>query len=295
MNMTGYKAIRVTEGAVRARRVSWGKHSLRAVLYLILMAGSVAMIVPFLWMISTSLKSSNEMYMFPPIWIPKQILWANYSYMFQNAPWGLYFFNTVKITLFVIIGQLVTSSMGAYAFARLRFPGRDAMFLMFLGTMMIPYQVTMIPIFKIIKLLGWLDTHYALIIPGLFSAFGTFLLRQFMLTIPKELEQSAMIDGCGYPRIFWHVILPNTKPALTTLAIFAFMGTWNDFLAPLIYINSDQLKTLSLGLATFQGTYTNQWSYLMAGAVIVTMPVLIMYACAQRYFVEGITMTGLKE
>lgn len=266
-----------------------------ALLHLLLLIGSIIMIVPFLWMISTSLKSLNDIYVFPPIWIPDEILWSNYSYLFKNAPWGLYFFNTTKITLLVILGHLLTCSMGAYAFARLRFPGRDFIFMLYLGTIMIPYQVTMIPTFKIIKALGWLNTHYALIIPGLFSVFGTFLLRQFMLSFPKELEQSAMIDGCGYPRIFWHLILPNTKPALITLSILAFMGTWNDFLGPLIYLNSDKLKTLTLGLATFQGTYTIQWSFLMAGAVIVTLPVLLIYAFAQRYFVEGITMSGLKE
>ncbi len=189
----------------------------------------------------------------------------------------------------------IVCSMGAYAFSRLKFAGRDALFLLILGTMMIPYHVTMIPTFKIMKELGWLNTHQALIVPALFSPFGIFLLRQFFLTIPKELEQAAMIDGCGYPRIFWHVIVPNAKPALTTLAIFIFMGTWNDFLGPLIYLNDDKLKTLTLGLATFQGTYTTQWNYMMAGALIVLLPVLLVYSFAQRYFVEGIAMSGMKE
>jgi multiple sugar transport system permease protein len=235
------------------------------------------------------------MYAFPPVWIPKRLVWENYVYMFKSAPWGIFFMNTTKITCFVIVGQLITCSMGAYAFARLKFPGRDAMFAVYLATMMIPYHVTMIPAFKIIKTLGWLNTHYALIVPALFSAFGTFLLRQFFLTIPKELEQSALIDGCSYPQIYWHLMLPNAKPALSTLAIFTFMGTWNDFLGPLIYINKLELKTLTLGLATFQGVYNTQWNYLMAGAACVTLPVVVVYFLAQRYFVEGVVMSGMKE
>jgi multiple sugar transport system permease protein len=263
--------------------------------HLFLIAGSLVMVVPFLWMLSSSLKTVNQMYLFPPVWIPTPFIWSNYTYMFQSAPWGLFFFNTLKITFFVVLGQLIFCSMAAYAFARLKFPGRDFMFTVYLATMMIPFQVTMIPVFKIIKTFGWLNTHYALIVPALFSAFGTFMLRQCLLTMPKELDQSAMIDGASYPQIYWHIMLPNIKPALTTLAVFTFMGTWNDFLGPLIYINKLELKTLTLGLATFQGTYTTQWTYLMAGTVIVTIPVLLVYVFAQRYFVEGIVMSGLKE
>jgi multiple sugar transport system permease protein len=269
---------------------------LRAVLlHIVMVILSFLMIMPFLWMVSTSLKNMNEMYAIPPIWIPREVMWSNYRYMFESAPWLLYFFNTVKVTGLVVVGQIVVCSMAAFAFARLRFPGRDALFFMLLGTMMIPYHVTMIPTFQILRKLGWLDTHQALIVPALFAAFGVFLLRQFFMTLPRELEQAAMIDGCGYPRIFLNVILPNAKPALTTLAIFTFMGTWNDFLGPLIYLNSDHLKTLTLGLATFQGVYTNQWNYMMAGALIVSLPILIVYMFAQRYFVQGIVMSGLKE
>jgi multiple sugar transport system permease protein len=267
----------------------------RLALHIILIVCSFIMILPFLWMISSSLKTQTEMFAFPPHWIPKVILWKNYVYMLQSAPWGIYFFNTVKITVSVVVGQLIFCSMAAYAFARLKFPGRDIIFLIVLGTMMVPYQVTMIPTFKIIKELGWLNTHLALIVPPLFNAFGIFLLRQFFLTIPKELEEAAKIDGCSYPRIFWSIILPISKPALTTLAIFTFMSQWNDFLAPLIYITDDRLKTLTLGLATFQGTHVTQWNYLMAGSLIVLIPVLVVFIFAQRYFIEGIVMSGLKE
>lgn len=253
------------------------------------------MIVPFLWMISSSLKTTNEMYSFPPKWIPSTIMWENYVYMFNNAPWGVYSFNSFKITLIVVIGHVLISAMGAYAFARLKFPGRNIIFSIILATMMIPYHVTMIPTFKILRELGWLNTHLSLIVPPLFSAFGLFLLRQFFLSIPKELEEAARIDGASYPRIFVSIILPISLPSLTTLAIFTFMNQWNDFLAPLIYINDDNLKTLPLGLATFQGTYTTEWNYLMAGAFIVLLPVLFVYIFAQRYFIQGVMMSGLKE
>jgi len=271
------------------------RQSRRILLHACLVVLSLAMVFPFFWMVSSSLKNTNDLYAVPPVLFPRHLLWSNYVYMFTSAPWGVYFFNTVKITVLVVLGQLITCSMAAYAFARLRFPGRDLIFAVYLGTIMIPYTVTMIPLFKIIKTLGWVNTHYALIVPALTSAFGTFLLRQFFLNLPQELEQAAMIDGCGYPRIFWHIILPNSRAALAALAIFTSLGTWNDFLTPLIYINSDQLKTLTLGLATFQGTYTTQWSYLMAGTVIVTLPMILIFLAAQRQFVQGVAMSGLKE
>lgn len=273
------------------------KNIVRLLLHAILLFLTLSMIAPFLWMVLSSLKTQNELFQVPPTFFPEKFMWQNYVYMFENAPWSRYFFNTTKITFFVVFGQMIACSMGAYAFARLKFPGRDVMFFIYLGTMMIPYHVTMIPTFKIIKELGWLNTHYALIVPAIFAygAFGTFLLRQFFLTIPKELEEAAKIDGCSYPRIYWNIILPISRPALTTLAIFAFMATWNDFLAPLIYINSDELKTLTLGLATFQGTYATQWNQLMAGALIISVPVVLLFIFAQRFFIEGIAMSGSKE
>lgn len=266
-------------------------------LHLILFAGAITMLVPFIWMVLSSLKSTNEMFAVPPTFIPETIMWSNFVYMFESAPWHTYFFNTIKVTIIVLIGQLIACSMGAYAFARLKFRGRDLMFLAYLATMMIPYHVTMIPTFRIIRNLGWLDSHLALIVPAIFAygAFGTFLLRQFFLTIPVELEQSAKIDGCGYFGIYWRIILPISKPALATLAIFSFMATWNDFLAPLIYISSDELKTLTLGLATFQGIYTTQWNFMMAGALIISLPVIFLFIFAQRFFIEGIAMSGMKE
>lgn len=271
------------------------KIAYKVVIHIILIVLSLTMLIPFLWMISSSLKTIQEMFATPPTWIPKYVAWENYTYMLESAPWVRYFGNTLFITVLTILGQLVTCSMAAYAFARLRFKGRNFIFLLYLGTMMIPFQVVMIPQFKIIKVLGLVNTHWSLIIPGIFNAFGTFLLRQFFLTIPKELEEAAKIDGCGYPRIFWEIIIKNSKPALITLIVFTFMNTWNDFQRPLIFLNDDTLWTLSLGLAKFQGTYLTQWNQMMAGALITMIPVLVLYLFAQKYFVQGIVMSGLKE
>lgn len=267
----------------------------KSLTHAILILCSITMLVPFLWMVSCSLKDIQELFAIPPAWIPQRIAVENYTYMLEAAPWSAYFINTVFITALTILGQLVTCSMAAYAFARLRFRGRNLLFWIYLGTMMVPFQVVMIPQFKIVKILGLVNSHWSLIVLGIFNAFGTFLLRQFFLTIPKELEEAAKIDGCGYPRIFWEVVLKNSKPALMTLVIFTFMNTWNDFLRPLIFLNDDSLWTLSMGLAKFQGTYVTQWNQLMAGALITMIPILVIYIFAQKYFVQGIVMSGLKE
>lgn len=244
--------------AVRMRRGKGKKLVFRMLTHTVLILCSITMLIPFLWMVSSSLKSMDELFAVPPVWIPAHIAWENYVYMFEQAPWITYFVNTAVITVCTILGQLVTCSMAAYAFARLKFKGRDAIFIIYLGTMMIPFQVVMIPQFQIIKTLGLIDNIWSLIVIGIFNAFGTFLLRQFFLTIPKELEEAAKIDGCSYPRIFWEIILKNSKPALMTLVIFTFMNTWNDFLRPLIFINDQENWTLSMGLAKFQGTYVTQ-------------------------------------
>lgn len=280
---------------VQKRKGRGKKIFFRVLVHTILILCSITMLVPFLWMISCSLKDIDELFMAPPVWIPKHIAWENYVYMFEQAPWGTYFINTIVITVFTILGQLITCSMAAYAFARLKFKGRNALFVVYLGTMMIPFQVVMIPQFQIIKVLGLIDNIWSLIIIGIFNAFGTFLLRQFFLTLPRELEEAAMIDGCSYPRIFWEVILKNSKPALMTLVIFTFMNTWNDFLRPLIFLNNQENWTLSMGLAKFQGTYVTQWNQMMAGALISMLSILVVYMFAQKYFVQGIVMSGIKD
>jgi len=269
-------------------------HLERILIHILLAAGGLTMIIPFLWMLSTSLKTDQQAYIFPPVWIPKPVVWGNYLTVWQALPFGRFFINSVIVSVDVTLGQLITCSLGAFAFARLRFPGRERLFLLYLATMMIPFQVTMIPVFILVKWLGWVDTYAGLIIPSLFSAYGTFLLRQFFLTIPQDLEDAAKIDGCGYFRIYWNVMLPLSQPALATLGIFVFMWSWNNFLWPLLITNSLEMNTLPMGLSYFLGQYTIYWNLLMAGTTIVLLPVLIVYFFAQRFFIEGITLSGIK-
>lgn len=266
----------------------------RLLYYAILGVGGIVMMVPFFWMVSTSLKEPGQAFAYPPRWIPDPIVWVNYASVWKTVPFGLFFLNTLKIATLVTLGQLVTCSLGAYAFARLEFPGREKLFFAYLGTMMIPYQVTLIPLFILMRYLGWIDSHLSLIVPACFSAFGTFLLRQFFLTIPKELEDAARIDGSSEFGIYSRIILPLAKPALATLGVFTFMWSWNDFMGPLIFINTMEKKTLTLGLASFQGMYTTDWTLLMAASVMALLPLIVIFLFAQRYFVEGITLSGIK-
>jgi multiple sugar transport system permease protein len=245
-------------------------------------------------MILTSLKDIGDIFVYPPKWFPDKIQWNNYVRAFQAAPFGRYYLNSIFVAVTVTLGQLITCSMAAYAFARLKFWGRDVLFYIFLGTMMIPYQVTMIPSFMVLHWLGWIDSYQAMIVPGLASAFGTFLLRQFFMTIPKELEEAAYMDGCSKFRVLWQIILPLSKPALATLAIFTFMGTFNDFIWALIVVNSEHLRTVQLGLAVFRDRYITDWDLLMAGSVMATLPILIVFFFAQKYFIKGITLSGIK-
>jgi len=265
-----------------------------AILHGALILGGITMIGPFLWMLSTSLKTDQQAYLFPPEWIPRPIMWSNYTVIWEALPFDRFFLNSIIVALCVTLGQLITCSLGAFAFARLRFPGREKVFLLYLATLMVPFQVTMIPIFILIRQLRWLDTYQGLIVPAVFSPYGTFLLRQFFLTIPRELEDAAKIDGCGYFRIYWQIILPLSKPALATLGIFVFMHSWNNFLWPLLIVNSLSMKTLPLGISYLLGQYTVYWNLLMAGSTIALLPILVVFFFAQRYFIEGITLTGLK-
>jgi len=266
---------------------------LRAVLFLALVVGSIVMVGPFLWMVSTSLKADTDVFVYPPVWIPSPILWGNYLKVLVLLPFGRYLINTTVVTISVTFLEVLTSSLAAYSFARLNFPGRDRLFLIYLGTLMVPGQVTIIPNFLIISVLGWVDSYLALIVPAAFTAFGTFLLRQFFLSIPPELEQAARIDGCGYFGIYRHIILPLAGPALATLTIFSFMAQWNSFLWPLIVTNSDAVRTLTVGLSYFQDEYATQFNYMMAGAVLNVIPILIVFLALQRYFVRGIALTGI--
>lgn len=264
-------------------------------LHLIIYTAALATVAPFIWMILTSVKSINDIFVYPPKWWPSEFHFENYKRVFEAAPFGRFYLNSIFVAVTVTLGQLITCSMAAFAFARLKFWGRDVLFFVFLGTMMIPYQVTMIPSFMMLYWLGWIDSYKALIVPGLASAFGTFLLRQFFLTIPKELEEAAYIDGCSRFRALWSIIIPLAKPALATLAIFTFMGVFNDFIWALIVINSEEMRTVQLGLAIFRDRYITEWDLLMAGSVTATFPILFVFFFAQKYFIKGITLSGLKE
>lgn len=264
---------------------------LHIIIYLI----AFAVLMPFIWMILTSFKDMSEIFVYPPKWFPSKFNLDNYINAFSAAPFGRFYLNSIFVAVTVTIGQLITCSMAAFAFARLKFWGRDVLFFIFLGTMMIPYNVTMIPSFMVLYWLGWIDSYQALIVPGLASAFGTFLLRQFFITIPKELEEAAYIDGATKFQVLRRIIVPLAKPALATLAIFTFMGVFNDFIWALIVINSESMSTVQLGLAIFRDRYLTQWDLLMAGSVTAVLPILIVFFFAQKYFIKGITLSGLKE
>jgi multiple sugar transport system permease protein len=262
-------------------------------LHALLIAGSVVMLLPFAWMLSTSLKLPPDIFTYPPVWIPNPIAWQNYVKTVTVMPFGRFYLNSLIVTTGVTLLQLLTSSLAAFAFARMRFPGRNVLFLLYLATLMIPFQVTMIPNFLLVRTLGWYDTYQALILPPAFSAFSTFLLRQYFLGIPRDLDEAARIDGATSLRIWWQVILPLAGPAIAALATFVSLNSWNDFLWPLIITNSPTMRTLPVGLSTFQGQYKTDWNLLMAGSVIAMVPVLLVYIIGQRWFIRGITLSGL--
>jgi multiple sugar transport system permease protein len=285
---------------IRAGRISNAHsriHNIRRLrrlgLHILLIAGSVVMLLPFAWMLSTSLKEPGDIFIYPPQWIPQPVRWENYQDTVTVMPFGRFYLNSAIQAVSVTILQLLTASLAAFAFARLRFRGRDALFLLYLATMMIPFPVTMIPNFVIMRYLNWIDTFRALILPPAFSAFSTFLLRQYFLSIPVEMDDAARVDGASSFRIWWQIILPLSGPALATLAIFTFLGQWNNFLWPLVVTNSEKMRTLPVGLATFQSQYSIQWHLLMAGSVIAVLPILVIYIVGQKWFVRGITLTGM--
>lgn len=280
--------------AASARRIPGHLLWRQLTAYVLLVVGAVGMIIPFLWMLSTSLKNDMQAYKFPPIWIPSPVAWSNYTTTLQALPFDRFFLNSGLVSIVLTVCQLLTCSLGAYAFARLRFPAREKLFVLYLATLMIPFQVIMIPLFVLVSELGWIDSYMGLTIPLIFSPYGTFLLRQFFKSIPTELEDAAKIDGCSYWRIYWNIMMPLSKPALATLGIFVFMWSWNNFLWPLLIVNSLEMKTLPLGLAYFLGQYTVYWNLLMVGATVALVPILIVFFFAQGYFIEGITLTGLK-
>lgn len=269
----------------------------KAAIYIMLILGAVAFIAPFAWMVSTSLKPLNETMSVPPKWIPSEILWKNYPEAIEEMKhFWRYAGNTLYLCLLTVIGTVFSSAIAAYGFSRIEWKGRDKVFVLVLATMMIPFPVVMVPIYTLFKELGWIGSFKPLWVPSfLAGAFNVFLLRQFFLTLPKELSEAARIDGCNELQIFWHVILPLAKPALIVVALFQFMATWNDFLGPLIYLQEQEDFTLALGLQAFQSkSGGTDWNYLMAASTLVVIPVMILFFFTQRFFVEGIATTGGK-
>jgi multiple sugar transport system permease protein len=279
--------------ARRRRRV--GNLAQQVAIHLALIALGAMFALPFLWLVSTSLKPPAQLFKLPPEWIPRPATWSNYTRAVTFIPFFRYLGNTLYLTLFNVIATVLSCSLAAYGFARIRWPGRDALFLVLVSTLMIPYAVTLIPTFIIFRNLGWVGTLYPLMIPALTgNAFFIFLLRQFYLTIPEELSWAARIDGANEFQIYWRIILPLARPALAVVGLFTFIATWNDFLGPLVYLNDKEQYTLAIGLYGFLSRVRTEWGPLMAAATIMISPIVVLFFLAQRTFIQGITLTGIK-
>jgi multiple sugar transport system permease protein len=265
-----------------------------ALAYGLAIALGISMLVPFLWMTSTSLMDEFEVFRFPPRLLPSDPVWSNYPNALTAAPFGRFFINSVVMSLFIVSGHLITASTAGYAFARLRFPGRDKAFILFLANLMVPIIVLLIPRFLLVNALGWVDTYAGLIVTELVGVWGIFLMRQYFLSIPRELEDAARIDGANEWHVFWKVALPLAKPAIATVALFSFVETWKSFLWPLIVTRSMAMRPVEVGIAAFHSLYFSNWPYQMAAAVTAVIPILILFLFTQRYFVQGIQLAGLK-
>lgn len=263
--------------------------------YLTLIIVAILFILPLYWMASTAVKSPEQTFAIPPQWVPDPVEWQNFSRVFEEVPFGRFILNTFILVVLNIIGELVAVTLVAYGFARLRFPGRSFLFLIMLSTLMIPYHVTLVPRFLLFSKLGWINTYLPLFVPAFTgSSFLIFLVRQYMMSIPFDLDEAAYIDGANHFRVFWSIILPLSRPALILVVVFTFVGVWNDFLQPLIYLNDPELFTVSLGLSFFQGTRETNWNLLMAGSVLATIPPLILFFFAQKQLIGGIAIEGIK-
>ena len=267
----------------------------KIVAHLVLLLGAITMLVPFIWMLSSSVKSLGEVFVFPPTLFGEKIVWENYTKISSRFDYLAYFLNSVKVSAWVVIFQVFTSATAGYVFAKLNFKGRDRIFTLYLATMMIPFHVTVITNFLQMSMYGLVNTLWSLMLPASVSAFGTFLMRQFFVTVPNELIEAAKIDGCNPFKTFLQIYFPMAKPTIATLSIFCFMNVWNDYFTPLIYVNDSRKYTLPLGLASMKGMYSTDWPVLMASSVISVLPVLIAFLFAQDAFVKGVMMTGMKE
>jgi ABC-type glycerol-3-phosphate transport system permease component len=264
--------------------------------YLLLVLFGIALTAPLIWLVVSSLKNAENLFTMPPQWIPNPVRWSNYRDVFREIPFGRAWWNSTVVAVLATLGTVVSASIVAFGFARLRFPGRDKLFLLLIATVMIPYHVTLIPTYVLFRELGWLNSFLPLIVPAWFGggAFNVFLLRQFFMRLPFELDDAARVEGASLWRIFTDVVLPQSKPALGVVAIFAFLNSWNDFFAPFIYLNSTEKYTLPIMLRFFQTTAGTQWHLLMAASVMTAIPCIVLYFVAQRYFIQGVVFTGLK-
>ncbi len=284
-----WRAFRQSKGKVRRLQV--------LATHLVLMIGAVIVFIPFAWMISTSLKPPHQIKVFPPIWIPNPIVWSNYvtAVTIFPIPFWIFVYNSLYLSLLTTVGTVLSNAVVAFAFARLRFPGNHVLFLVVLSTMMLPGQVTMIPLFILFSKLGWVNTYKPLIVPAFFgSAYFIFLLRQFFATIPRELDDAARIDGCGVLGLLFRIMLPLAKPALGITAIFSFSWAWNDFLGPLIYLSKMETFPLAIALSYLRATYRVLWAELMVVSFIAMLPPVILFFIAQRSYIQGIVITGVK-
>ena len=266
----------------------------KGTIYTLLTIGAVLMLLPFLWMISTSLKASYEVTAMPPVWIPAEIRWDNYTEAIRIAPFDRFFINSVIIAVLGTIGELITTILAAYAFSRLQFWGKDILFAILLGTMMVPGEVLLIPNFVTIANLGWINTFQAMIVPWTASVFSIFLLRQFFLGIPKQLSYAAKVDGCSDFRFLWYIMVPLAKPALITMTLLTVIGSWNSFLWPLLVTNSREMRTLPVGLAAFRSEAGTVYELLMAASVMVVLPMIILFFIMQKHIVAGVSRSGIK-
>jgi multiple sugar transport system permease protein len=266
----------------------------RLLIYAFLSVLALTILIPFVWMISNSLKESAEIYTWPPVLKPSRVQWNNYLTALTLVPFNRFFLNSLIVTAVITISSIILDSMAGYAFAKYSFKGNNVLFYVVLATLMLPVQSIIIPVYIMLRTFGWVDTYLALIIPNISNAFGIFLMRQFIQTIPDELMEAARIDGLGEFGIYKRIILPLCKPALATLAIFQIQYNWNDFFWPLIMTNSTNMKTVQLGLVYFTGQYFTQWNLLMAVVVTALLPIIVIFIFTQRYFIEGITLSGLK-
>ena len=264
---------------------------------IVILIGAMVLMFPLAWMISTSLKADGEVFLIPMRWIPKQILWSNFPAAVTFVPFMTFYVNSIKVAILVVLGSVFSASLVAFAFARLRVPGKNIWFIILLSTMMLPTEVTLVPVYLLFTKLGWINTYWPLFLPSWFGggAFYIFLLRQFFMTLPTELDDAAKIDGANYLVLYAKILMPLAKPALATVAIFSFYDSWNDFRGPLIYLNSETLYTIPIGLRLYMSALANtHWNYLMAATLLSIIPPLLLFFTSQRFFIQGAILTGLK-